>query len=42
MSALVNLGYGLPSAERSVDAALGAGDDGFERVLKRALKEIAR
>ena len=42
VSALVNLGYGLPSAERAVDAALGAGDDGFEPVLKRALKEIAR
>ena len=42
VSALVNLGYGLPSAERAVDAALGAGGDGFEQVLKRALKEIAR
>ena len=42
VSALVNLGYGRPAAERAVDAALGAGDDGFEPVLKRALKEIAR
>ena len=42
VSALVNLGYGRPSAERAVDAALGAGDDAFEPALKRALKEIAR
>ncbi len=42
VSALVNLGYGRPAAERAVDAALGAGDDGFEPALKRALKEIAR
>ncbi len=42
VSALVNLGYGRPSAERAVDAALGAGDGSFEPALKRALKEIAR
>lgn len=42
VSALVNLGYPRSSAERAVDTALGAGDDAFEQVLKRALKEIAR
>ncbi len=42
VSALVNLGYGRPPAERAVDAALGVGDDSFEQVLRRALKEIAR
>lgn len=42
VSALVNLGYARPAAERAVDAALGAGDGGFEPALKRALKEIAR
>ena len=42
VSALVNLGYGRPAAERAVDAALGAGDGAFEPALKRALKEVAR
>lgn len=42
VSALVNLGYGRPSAERAVDAALGAGDGSFEPALRRALKEIGR
>lgn len=42
VSALVNLGYARPAAERAVDAALGAGGDAFEPALKRALKEIAR
>ena len=42
VSALVNLGYVGPSAERAVDAALGTGDDSFEQALRRALKEIAR
>ena len=42
VSALMNLGYGRPSAERAVDAALGAGDGSFEPALKRALKEIGR
>ncbi len=42
VSALVNLGYTRPPAERAVDAALGAGDGSFEQVLRRALKEIAR
>ena len=42
VSALENLGYGRPLAERAVDAALGAGDDSFEQQLRRALKDIAR
>lgn len=42
VSALVNLGYVRSSAERAVDVALGAGDDSFEQVLRRALREIAR
>ncbi len=42
VSALVNLGYGRPSAERAVDATFGVGDGSFEPALKRALKEIAR
>ncbi len=42
VSALVNLGYGRPSAERAVEATLGAGDGSFEPALKRALKEIVR
>jgi Holliday junction DNA helicase RuvA len=43
LSALVNLGYHRPLAERAVDAALNAGgDDSFESRLKLALKELAR
>lgn len=42
VSALVNLGYTRPAAERAVEAALGAGEGAFEQVLKRALKELAR
>jgi holliday junction DNA helicase RuvA len=43
LSALLNLGYHRPLAERAVDAALKAGGDGsFESRLKLALKELAR
>jgi Holliday junction DNA helicase RuvA len=43
LSALVNLGYHRPLAERAVDAALkAAGDRGFESRLKLALNELAR
>jgi Holliday junction DNA helicase RuvA len=43
LSALVNLGYHRPLAERAVDAALKAGgDESFESRLKLALKELAR
>jgi len=46
LSALVNLGYHRPLAEKAVDAAiktLGPGPDaGFERTLKQALRELAK
>lgn len=46
VSALVNLGYHRPLAEKAVDAAtrtLGASPDaGFERLLKTALRELAK
>ncbi|MBI3400960.1 MAG: Holliday junction branch migration protein RuvA [Acidobacteria bacterium] len=43
LSALVNLGYHRPLAEKAVDAAITAGPDGvFERVLKQALRELAK
>ncbi len=43
LSALMNLGYHRPLAERAVDAALktGAGSS-FETVLKHALRELAK
>jgi holliday junction DNA helicase RuvA len=43
LSALINLGYHRPLAEKAVDAAVKATPDGsFERTLKQALKELAR
>ena len=46
LSALVNLGYHRPLAEKAVDAAfntLGPGADrGFERLLKQALRELSK
>ena len=46
VSALVNLGYHRPLAEKAADAAvktLGASPDaGFERVLRQALRELAK
>jgi Holliday junction DNA helicase RuvA len=46
VSALVNLGYHRPLAEKAADAAvktIGASSDrGFERILKQALREVAR
>jgi Holliday junction DNA helicase RuvA len=43
LSALVNLGYHRPLAEKAVAAALTAlPDEGFERTLKRALRELAK
>jgi Holliday junction DNA helicase RuvA len=43
LSALVNLGYHRPLAERAVDAAIKmAPDGGFEQTLKHALRELAR
>ena len=42
LSALLNLGYHRPLAERAVEAALQAGDGTFEQTLRQALKELAR
>ena len=43
LSALLNLGYHRPLAERAVDAALARADTPtFEVVLKHALRELAR
>ena len=43
LSALMNLGYHRPLAEKAVDAAIkNTPDGGFERTLKQALRELAR
>jgi Holliday junction DNA helicase RuvA len=43
LSALQNLGYHRPLAEKAVDAALkGAGDATFETALRGALRELMR
>lgn len=46
LSALLNLGYHRPLAERAVDAAIktfgATSDAGFERTLKQALRELAK
>jgi Holliday junction DNA helicase RuvA len=44
LSALMNLGYHRPLAEKAVDGALkvAGGDAGFERTLKQALRELAK
>jgi Holliday junction resolvasome RuvABC DNA-binding subunit len=43
LSALMNLGYHRPLAERAVDSAIKKGDGvTFESVLKFALRELAR
>jgi holliday junction DNA helicase RuvA len=46
VSALVNLGYHRPLAEKAADAALKAigpsSDRGFEQILKQALREVAK
>ena len=43
LSALVNLGYHKPLAERAADAALKASSGGnFESTLKHALRELAK
>jgi Holliday junction DNA helicase RuvA len=43
LSALMNLGYHRPLAERAVDGALKAGtDSSFESTLKRALRELSK
>jgi Holliday junction DNA helicase RuvA len=43
LSALVNLGYHRPLAEKAVASAIKAvGDGGFERTLKQALRELSK
>jgi Holliday junction resolvasome RuvABC DNA-binding subunit len=44
LSALMNLGYHRPLAEKAVDGALNAvgRDAGFERTLKQALRELSK
>jgi Holliday junction DNA helicase RuvA len=43
LSALMNLGYHRPLAERAVEGALKSpSDSGFEATLKRALRELAK
>jgi Holliday junction DNA helicase RuvA len=43
LSALVNLGYHRPLAEKAVESAIkGTPDGDFERTLKLALRELAR
>jgi Holliday junction DNA helicase RuvA len=42
LSALVNLGYHRPAAEKAVDAALAATGGAFEASLRRALESLTR
>jgi Holliday junction DNA helicase RuvA len=42
MSALMNLGYHRPLAEKAVDAAVKAHAGDFEHTLRQALRELAR
>ena len=43
VSALVNLGYHRPLAEKAVDAAIKTTPEGgFELTLKQALRELAK
>jgi Holliday junction DNA helicase RuvA len=43
LSALINLGYHRPLAEKAVESAVRSTPDGdFERTLKQALRELAR
>jgi holliday junction DNA helicase RuvA len=42
LSALINLGYHRPLAERAVDAAVSGNAGSFEQTLKLALRELAR
>ena len=44
LSALLNLGYHRPLAERAVEAALktASGAEGFENALRQALRELAK
>ena len=42
LSALLNLGYHRPLAERAVEATVKSGDSGFEQTLRQALRELAK
>jgi Holliday junction DNA helicase RuvA len=43
LSALINLGYHRPLAEKAVESAVKTTPDGdFERTLRQALRELAR
>jgi holliday junction DNA helicase RuvA len=43
LSALINLGYHRPLAEKAVASAVKIGPDaGFERTLKQALRELSK
>jgi Holliday junction DNA helicase RuvA len=46
VSALVNLGYHRPLAEKAAEAAIktigSSSDAGFERLLRQALREVAK
>ena len=42
LSALINLGYSRPPAEKAVDAAIKAKAGDFEQTLRQALRELAR
>ena len=42
LSALLNLGYHRPLAERAVNTALKSGATGFEDTLRQALRELAK
>ncbi len=42
LSALLNLGYHRPLAERAAATALEGGDGSFEQTLRQALRELAR
>jgi Holliday junction DNA helicase RuvA len=42
LSALMNLGYHRPLAEKAVDASVAAGHGTFEAALRQALRELAR
>ena len=43
LSALLNLGYHRPTAEKALDAALASGPEAsFETVLRDALRRLSR
>ena len=42
LSALLNLGYHRPLAERAVEASIKSGATGFEHTLRQALRELAK